>query len=94
VGVLWVMHDERAAQAVRILTTLMAVVPVCAGLINLGVSACVTWIFMLVLVYREVVSKRHSRENRALRHTNWSIHVCRAVHVQAVEMQTRALISK
>jgi hypothetical protein len=35
VRVLWVMHDEGATQTIWVLPTFMAVIPVCAGLINL-----------------------------------------------------------
>jgi hypothetical protein len=40
VRILWVMHNEGATQAIGVLSTFMAMVPVCAGLVDLRVLAC------------------------------------------------------
>ena len=96
VGVLGVVDDEGAAETVGVLAAFVAVVPVCAWLVDLVWSASYNNMrdIKSKATHREVLSQRTSRKDAALSDTNWTIHVGSSVHEESMEVQTGRLISE
>jgi hypothetical protein len=89
-----VMYDQRSAKSVGILASLVAVVPICAWLVDLHASQLQMSFGRQKSTYREVVRKRAPRHDRALRDRNRAIHMRRSVLVQTMKMQRRALVAQ
>ena len=85
------MDNQWATQTVRILATLVGMVPVCARLINL-LSINYNAYQVQVINYLEVVGESAIWRDGAMRYACCAVHLGRTILVNTVEMKARRLV--
>lgn len=88
----WIADNERPSEPIRILSSHMGVVPVCAGLIDLLISAGYVDIDKSG-THREVIRELFTGRNATLGHSDYSIHMSCAIHVETMKMKTCGLVA-
>lgn len=93
-GRLGIVDDKCSTETIRILATLVRMVPVCARLVNLRLSALVSRKARSERLYSKIVHKGLAGGNCTLSHSSCPIHLVGTVHVETVKMQACGLVAE